>query len=61
MLVLGLRGGFGRGDRWRLGWNAALLATRLVYMNDPKTIDKQLENAAKDAAEQFKAIEGGPG
>jgi hypothetical protein len=30
--------------------------TRLVYMNDPKKIDKQLEDAAKDAAEQFKLI-----
>jgi hypothetical protein len=30
--------------------------TRLVYMNDPKTIDTQLEDAAKDAAEQFKLI-----
>jgi uncharacterized membrane protein YgcG len=30
--------------------------TRLMYMNDPKTIDSQLEDAAKDAAEQFKAI-----
>lgn len=30
--------------------------TRLAYMNDPKKIDKQLEDAATDAAEQFKAI-----
>jgi hypothetical protein len=30
--------------------------TRLVYMNDPTTVDKQLEDAAKDAADQFKLI-----
>jgi hypothetical protein len=30
--------------------------TRLVYMSDPKTIDKLLDDAGKDAAEQFKAI-----
>jgi hypothetical protein len=30
--------------------------TRLVYMNDPTKIDAQLEDAAKDASEQFKAI-----
>jgi len=30
--------------------------TRLVYMNDPKTVDSQLEDASKDAAEQFKLI-----
>ncbi len=30
--------------------------TRLVYMNDPETIDDQLQDAAKDAAEQFKTM-----
>jgi len=30
--------------------------TRLVYMNDPKTIDSQLQDAANDAAEQFKVM-----
>jgi hypothetical protein len=30
--------------------------TRLVYMSDPETIDSQLQDAAKDAAEQFKVM-----
>lgn len=30
--------------------------TRLVYMNDPETIDRQLQDAAKDAAKQFKVM-----
>jgi hypothetical protein len=30
--------------------------TRLVYMNDPTKIDEQLQDAASDANEQFKAI-----
>ncbi len=30
--------------------------TRLLYLKDPKTIDTQLKEAAKDAAEQFKQI-----
>ena len=30
--------------------------TRLVYMNDPETIDTQLQDAAKDAAEEFKVM-----
>jgi hypothetical protein len=30
--------------------------TRLVYMNDPQTIDSQLQDAASDAADQFKVM-----